>query len=275
MKMKAMVLSFVVLILFFIVFSPGVSGLRSEAALQIQTYFFREKSVFNQVGLDLDVPTGRDYSGSGWCRNIKLFHPGNNFPHNDGKGEMSILYNFGDFEKERSTFYDPNSDYFNAHYGVYAIRLEQGVWGWENGKLNVEALADIIAFDQLDLVMASLGCPPSDRSFEYQITEIKEGPEMAGFSDWIQMDGLIQTNSPLHQKTENRLGYIQYGEPPKHYKGEDFPAVSMLGRLYLRYDQRHDVTVIYFVIGKTREFIDQTSKNYLMPIQWNNIKVQE
>lgn len=271
MKKKAMAVSLIILILAFILFSSSFAGLRSDLALQIQGQSFKEESVFNQVGLQLDIPTSKDYNKSGWCRNMKLYHPGDNFPHDEITGEMSILYNFGHFENGHSTFYDPNSDYFNAHYGVYAIQLEKGIFGWENEKLNVEAITNVVAFDQLELVMASLGCPTSRRHFDYQITDIKEGPAMAGFSDWIQINALINTNSPLHHMTKNRLGYVQYGAPSKDYDGEDFPVVSMLGRLYLRYDKPHNVTVIYFVIGKTQELIDQTSKDYLIPIQWNDV----
>lgn len=274
MKIKVIVLGLIVLILAvilsFILLSPRFAGLKSDLALQIQGQSFKEKSVFNQVGLQLDIPTGKDDSNSGWTRNMKLYHPGDNFPHDGGEANMSILYNFGGFEKGQSTFYDPNSEYFNAHYGVYAIQLEKGMFGWENGELNEAAITDVVAFDQLDLVMASLGCPVSQRHFDAEITSIKKGPAMAGFSDWIQMDALINTNSPLHHQTENHLGYVQYGVPPKDYNGVDFPVVSMAGRLYLRYDSFHNVTIIYFVVGKTQEFIDQTSVDYLIPIQWKN-----
>jgi len=182
---------------------------------------------------------------------------------------MSILYNFGRFQNGCATFYDPDSDYFNAHYGVYAIRLENDIFGWENGEPVVAEIVDIVAFDQEDLVMASLGCPRSKCHFDYEITSIKENVSMSGFSDWTQIDAIIDTNSPLHHKTKNLIGYLQYGEPPKDYVGEDFPVVAMKGRLYLRYDETRETTVIYFVIGKSQELIDQTSADYLMPIRWN------
>jgi|GEM_PF-2839895 len=271
MKKIVTVLVVIILILAYILFSPSVAGLRSNLALQIQGQSFRSKSVFNQVGLQLDIPTGKDNNQSGWTGNMKLYHPGNNFPHGEIPGEMSILYNFGDFEKGHSTFYDPNSEYFNAHYGLYAIHLEKGIFGWDNEKLNVEAITKVVAFDQLDLVMDSLGCPVSQRHFDYEITDIKEGPVMAGFSDWVQIDALINTNSPQHQQRENHLGYVQYGVPPSDYNGVDFPVVSMAGRLYLRYDSLHNVTIIYFVVGKTQKFINETSVDYLIPIQWKNL----
>ena len=273
MKKKVLI---VVLIVFTIavmvdilLFSSSAAGLRSDLALEIQGVSFIGESVFDQVGLQLDIPTARDYCGSGWCKNMKLFDSGDVFPHHGDGGEMSILYNFGRFQNGCATFYDPDSDYFNAHYGVYAIRLENDIFGWENGKLDVAKIVKIVAFDQEDLVMASLGCPRSKCHFDYEITSIKENVSMSGFSDWTQIDAIIDTNSPLHHKTKNLIGYLQYGEPPKDYVGEDFPVVAMKGRLYLRYDETRETTVIYFVIGKSQELIDQTSADYLMPIRWN------
>lgn len=270
MKIKVMIGTLVILTVafVFILVSPSAAGLKSDLILQLQGKTYQANSVFNQVGLALEIPTSKDVKESGWTSHMKLYHPGQNFPHDGGNGEMSIIYNFGQFENGCSTFYDPDSDYFNAHYGVYAIHLEQGIFGWKNGQLDVEAIKRIVMFDQLDLVMASLGCPVLQRTFECEITDIKDGPVMAGFSDWIQMDASIKTNSPLHHQTGNHLGYIQYGEPPKNYQGEDFPVISTRGRLYLRYDETRKVTIIYFVIGATQAFIDQTSEDYLMPIQW-------
>ena len=252
-----------------LLFSARTAGLRSDLALQIQGTSFIGASVFNQAGLQLDIPTARDYGGSGWCKNMKLFDADDVFFDHGVGGEMSILYNFGRFQNGRATFYDPASDYFNAHYGIYAIRRENDVFGWEDGKLDVAEIVKIVAFDQEELVMASLGCPRSKCHFDYEITGIKEDLSMSGFSDWTQIDANIDTNAPLHHQTKNLIGYLQYGEPPKDYVGEDFPVVTMKGRLYLRYDDERDTTVIYFVIGKSQNLIDQTSTDYLLPIRWN------
>jgi len=77
MKKKVLI---VVLIVFTIavmvdilLFSSSAAGLRSDLALEIQGVSFIGESVFDQVGLQLDIPTARDYCGSGWCKNMKLF----------------------------------------------------------------------------------------------------------------------------------------------------------------------------------------------------------
>ena len=258
----------VAIMLVWLLFSSGAAGLRSDLALKIQGTSLIGTSVFNQAGLDLDIPTARAYRDSGWGRNMKLFDVGAAFPHPGEGGQLSILYKFGHFQKGRSTFYDPDSDYFNAHYGVYAIALQNGVFGWANGELEVAELVKVVAFDQDDLVMASLGCPRSKYHFEYQITGIREAVSLSGFSDWTQIDADIETNSPQHHQTKKLIGYLQYGEPPADYQGEDFPVVAMKGRLYLRYDAARKVTVVYFVIAKTPALIEQTSTAYLLPIRW-------
>jgi hypothetical protein len=198
---------------------------------------------------------------------MKLFHSGDDFPHR-GTGELSILYNFGAFDGSRSNFYNPDADTFNAHYGVYAIHQTDRVFGNQNGAVDVNTVTDLVAFDQLDLVMTSLGCPTDLKHFDAQITAIQPGPAMAGFSDWVQIDATILTNAPLYREQGFQLGTLQYGRPPDNYTGPDFPVVPMLGRLYLRYDQPRQITVIYFVIAKNETIVEQTSTDYLQPIAW-------
>lgn len=248
-------------------FSLPMAGLRSDWVLQVQSASFESASVFHQVGLNLKVPSDADTGDGRWCDHIKLYHCGENFPH-QGSGELSILYNFGAFDNGRSAFYNPDADTFNAHYGVYAIHQSDGIFGFKDGNIDVKAITDLVSFDQLKLVMTSLGCPKSLKQFHSQITGIQPGPAMAGFNNWIQIDATIQTNSPQYQAHDFELGTLQYGQPPKNYSGPDFPVVAMVGRLYLRYDESYQVTVIYFVIGKNMTMVEETSAQYLMPIEW-------
>lgn len=248
-------------------FSLPLAGLRSDWILQAQGASFETTSVFHQAGLALAVPTSAQTGDNRWCDHMKLFHCGENFPHR-GAGELSILYNFGAFKDGRSAFYNPESDTFNAHYGVYAIHQSDRIFGYQNGAVDVDAITDLVAFDQLELVLTSLGCPASLKHFDAQITGVQPGPEMAGFTDWVQIDANIQTNAPLYQEQSFQLGTLQYGRPPANYADSDFPVVPMLGRLYLRYDQPRQITVIYFVIVKDARLIEQTCADYLKPIIW-------
>lgn len=238
--------------------------------LQVQGASFESASVFHQTGLKLRVPTLTDSDNGRWCEHMKLFHCGENFPHK-GSGELSILYNFGAFENGRSAFYNPDADTFNAHYGVYAIHQTSGSFGFKDGNVDTKAITDLVSFDQLQLVMTSLGCPKTLKQFHSQVIGIQPSPAMAGFNDWVQIDAMIQTNSPQYQAHDFELGTLQYGQPPENYSGPDFPVVPMVGRLYLRYDETRQITVIYFVIGKNETIVDETSEHYLMPIEWSSI----
>ncbi|MBI4857287.1 MAG: hypothetical protein HY818_11170 [Acetobacterium woodii] len=258
---------FVLVLVALLCFSSSLAGLRSDWVLQAQGASFETTSVFHQAGLELAVPTSARTGDNRWCKHIKLYHCGENFPH-QGAGELSILYNFGSFNDGRSAFYNPESDTFNAHYGVYAIHQTDRIFGYQNGAVDVKAITDLVAFDQLELVMTSLGCPAALKHFDAQITAIQPGPTMAGFSDWVQLDAVIQTNAPLYQERDFQLGTLQYGHPPDYYAGPDFPVVSMVGRLYLRYDQPRQLTMIYFVIGKDAAMVEATSTDYLKPIKW-------
>lgn len=263
----------IVIVLFYLLcFSLPLAGLRSDWILQAQSASFETASVFHQTGLALTVPTSAQTGDGRWCDHMKLYHCGENFPHR-GSGELSILYNFGVFEDGRSTFYNPQADTFNAHYGVYAIHQSDRIFGYQNGSVDVQAITNLVAFDQLELVLTSLGCPASLKHFDAQITGIQPGPEIAGFTDWIQIDATIHTNAPLYQEQNFQLGTLQYGRPPADYSGPDFPVVPMLGRLYLRYDQPRQLTVIYFVIGKDAPLIEQTCADYLLQIVWPGVTV--
>ena len=255
---------------YLVCFGQPLAGLRSDAVLRVQSASFETISVFHQAGLKLTVPTSAQTGDGRWSPRMKLFHSGEDFPHT-GSGELSILYNFGAFASGRSAFYDPAADTFNAHYGVYAIQQREGIFGYHDGAVDVNAITDLVAFDQLDLVLASLGCPAAQKHFSAQITEIQPGPAMAGFSDWIQIDASILTNAPLFKEQGFQLGTLQYGRPPADYNGPDFPLTPMVGRLYLRYDQTRQLTVIYFVIGKDAALVDQTSADYLWPIVWDSV----
>lgn len=258
---------FVIILVTLLCFSLPLAGLRSDWVLQAQSASFETASVFHQAGVELVIPTSAQTGDDRWCNRMKLFHSGENFPHR-GSGELSILYNFGAFANGRSAFYNPDAATFNAHYGVYAIHQTDGVFGYRDGAVDVKAITDLVAFDQLELVMTSLGCPAALKHFDAQITGIQPGPEIAGFTDWIQIDATIQTNAPLYREQNFQLGTLQYGRPPADYSGPDFPVVPMLGRLYLRYDQPRQITVIYFVIGKDENLIEQTCQDYLKPIKW-------
>lgn len=264
----------VLLSLYLLAAAPALAGLRSDLVLRAQTASFAGQSVFVQTGLKLTVPTSAQTGDGRWTDTMKLFHCGDNFPH-QGPGELSILYNFGAFDGGRSSFYDPEAVTFNAHYGVYAITATKGPFGYRNGLPDGDAITDLVAFDQLQLVLASLGCPPAQGHFEAQVTSIKAGPTMAGWSDWIQLDATILTNAPLYQEQGFQLGTLQYGSPPPDYPGPDFPVVPMLGRLYLRYDPARQLTVIYFVIAKDAATLETTSQTYLQPIAWQTVKSQD
>lgn len=257
--------------LYLLAAAPALAGLRSDLLLRAQTASFAGQDVFAQSGLDLTLPTSAQTGDGRWTDTIKLFHCGDNFPH-QGFGQLSILYNFGAFEDGRSGFYNPQAATFNAHYGVYAIRQTGGPFGYQNGLPDGDALTDLVAFDQLQLVLASLGCPPAQGHFVAQITGIKPGPTMAGWSDWTQIDASILTNAPLYRETDFQLGTLQYGAPPADYPGPDFPLVPMLGRLYERYDPARQLTVIYFVMAKDGATLEATSQTYLQPIVWQSVK---
>ena len=272
MKVRWLVLSVLLIVLLIIV---GIPECRSDTALFLQSIMLSDQDLFKSSGLKLSIPTGNTVTNSSWGETMKSFQPGPDFPHGDSTGRLSILYNFGDFENGRSSFYDPDADTYNAHYGVYAIALDEGIFGFRDNEPDLDAITRLVAFDQLNLVMASLGCPTAKGVFEAEIIKVKNHISMAGFDDWIKIDAKITTNSPLHQKIQFQRGYLQYGAPPKNYQGQNFLPVDMVGRLYLRYDADVNLTIIYFAIAKNENIVEKTSQDYLIPIQWLKTEVKK
>ncbi|WKY48046.1 hypothetical protein Q5O24_01580 [Eubacteriaceae bacterium ES3] len=272
MKVRWLMISCLVVMLLMIALIPEC---RSDTVLFVQSLLLSDQDIFKSSGLKLVIPTGKTVPSSEWDESMKSFQPGQDFPHEDAVGRLSILYNFGDFKNGRSTFYNPDAACFNAHYGVYAVQLDEGIFGFKNGEPDLEAVTKLVAFDQLNLVMASLGCPKSERTFESELTDVEKNIDMAGFNDWIKIDARITTNSPLHQKNAFQQGYLQYGQPPRDYRGGNFLLIDMSGRLYLRYDADVNLTIIYFVIARNKNIVNETSRDYLIPIQWVKTEVKE
>jgi hypothetical protein len=249
---------------------PATAPLRSHLALAVQSRFFRVPDPLRQAGIRLEFPVGGLWTGS-----MKRFLMSGDYAFAGASGQMdiAILYNFGRFSRGRSSFYDSHSPCYNAHYGAYAVRLKDNgasgaPFGWTlDGQPDLRALAALTGYDQTALVMGSLGCPPEKYSFLFRMTDLHSGCRIGEFSDWVSVDGEIRTNAPLHRKTGELPGYLQYGSPPD-YRGEDFLLMDLRGRLYMRYDPRTDLTVILFAIAQERETVEELSENNLWQVRW-------
>lgn len=176
---------------------------------------------------------------------------------------MLVRYSFGAYEGLHSGFYDSSSNYFLSFYGCYIIELEEddqalyrdGVWD--------EALLEKIPTYDLDvLVLGSLGCDREDST--YEIEERSYGHNLAGLEGWARFDAKVFTRSPDHEMERLYPAYLQYGLPPEKTQ-VDFPRVTLEGRMYARYFPGESVYVLFFILGKERDFLQQTEEQFIRP----------
>ncbi|PKK39400.1 hypothetical protein ABB02_01249 [Clostridiaceae bacterium JG1575] len=226
------------------------SGRRCEIALFLQGRTMEGTSLFKKRGLHLQIPLVQGFTPS-----MKLFHAGEVLPQT----QVTVLYNFGAWRNQRSTFYDPSSPLYNTHYGAYAIAGPQPV-------LAPAPLAEIFRYDQLGLVLESLGFE-GPGVFQWRLTQSQQNVRLSGFSDWQRLDAEVYTNGPLHAQTAFLPGYLQYGSPPP-YRGEPFAPVSMAARLYVRYDAVADLTIVYYILTSDAHLLQTVDERALQKIQW-------
>jgi hypothetical protein len=70
-------------------------------------------------------------------------------------------------------------------------------------------------------------------------------------------------NSSIHQYNRDYISYIQYGKPPKDYKGDNFPETILAGRIYSRYFPEYNVSILLYIITPNFEIIEETDTEIL------------
>lgn len=263
-----------VLFLLFLLISLGITltffrhpnGILSRLVMLPVSYYHSQKSLFNKLDITLTLPNGRDFPGADWYPFHLYFNDDQGFSKYAGRDlSYTVLYNFPDFKGSArgAAYYDPDSPYYSGFYGAYLIQahdLQGPPYGFTEEGVNLKEIQWLPQYDQLKLVLPSLGCPPELRKFQVEVTEVKTGQSLMGMEDWVQVDATLVTNSPLHRYKGYQRGYLQYGLPPKDYRGEDFPLITVQGRIYARYFEEPRVTMVLYLMGSSGDFVETWSK---------------
>lgn len=261
-RIKLIALGLILLGFFF------VPGLRSELVMRPASLLAYQDSVMKQHGFHLVLPDGCATWERDWTSSMKLFHA-RAFESADQPVSATILYNFARFSKERSLLYDPDSLYEMAYYGAYAVSREGSElpFGFDaQGELNQSEASLIPLYDLQMLVLRGLGCPPELAKAEITAFEeriVKEGEPLAG---WIRVDAEIETRSLVHEKGAWNQNDLQYGPPPKSVE-EDFPPLTLKGRLYVKEFPQWESTVFLYVFAKDEGLIDATDRDFLQKVR--------
>ncbi|MDD4680625.1 MAG: hypothetical protein PHP79_07035 [Clostridia bacterium] len=264
---KAIIIIFMIAIF---IFSPACASIRSYAVMFPYSYLHQRNSVLAKNQISFRIPGGKHTSQADWYPFVITFNASEGLSSYLGESvEFTILYNFGhfNFREGTSTYYDPNSPYYSSFYGGYIIKpADEGrkIGFQEDNTVNVEELAKITEYDQKYLVLSSLGCPVKQRVFNEEISTMQYEVEYAGYDNWVQVDSMIQTNSPVHEYREFQRGYLQYGKPMGRFHFvEDFPVINLNGRVYVRYFKDLQATVVLYIMAPSWITINEADEEIL------------
>ena len=238
--------------------------LRSYLVMSVYSRYNNKDSVMRNQGFDIDIKGGAYTPKKDWYPFVNIYDTSYEFSRHTGEDlSLTVLYNFGAFNGRSSSFYDESSKYFAAFYGAYVLRDNQNpdsAYGFAGEKINVDDIAKVAMFDYKYLVIEDLGCPYP--VFEIEEYETTGGLEYAGYKGWVRIDAEMTSNSPSHMRHGKKLGYIQYGPPISNGK-DDFYEIVLYGRMYARYFEKYQATVVIYVMGADKEMIEECDNGIL------------
>ena len=226
--------------------------LRSHIVMSVYSAQQLSASVLRERGMDIRIPIA-----DGWYPQMLAFNADGFAAWSGIDARMTVLYTFGafDLKTRASSLYDPASDKYSAFYGAYAVRKEDGVFGFgEDGALNLGEITQAVRYDDTQLVLASLGC--KEPVFEVERTDTMPDAICAGSGGWTRIDAALRVSGTAHAYREDKLAYLQYGAPPP-YAGEDFAVTQMSGRVYAKYFPEFDCAVMMYCLAPSIKAVDE------------------
>jgi hypothetical protein len=239
--------------------------LRSYAVMSVYSRYNYKSSVMESQGFNIDIKGGLSTAKKDWYPFVNTYDTSYEFSrYTGGELALTVLYNFGAFDSLRSSsFYNEESDYFAAFYGAYVVHDESGegtYYGFTDGGADIDKIAQVAMFDYKYLVIQDLGC--DSPVFELTHYDAQENTDYIGYSGWTRIDAKMLSNSPSHTRVEKKLGYIQYGLPQDNGK-YDFYTIDLYGRMYARYFEEYESTVVIYVMGADQDIIDECDDEIL------------
>gem|GEM_PF-825838 len=172
---------------------------------------------------------------------------------------LTIYYAFGAFDSwSHARFYDENSPYYSAFYGGYVVENVG-----EDVSVHQKMIETIPAYDYQYLILKDLGCPEDMLFFEPKIVSVEENVEISGYLDWTRYDVQIDTRGSAHTRQGFVRHDLEFGTPPIPLEG-DFSKISLLGRIYTRYDASLDTLLILYVIAPSEAVVSATDCESLL-----------
>ena len=256
-KLIIIVLSFIALAAILLALPPT----RSYMVMSVYSAIENRQSVMSENDFKIDVP-----SEKGWYPFVITFNTANFGKWSDTGADMSIMYNFAAFNLDTlsSGIFDAKDEKHSSFYGAYALSQEDGYFGYTAGKVDLDEIVLTFKYDYKFLVLKDLGCTYPD--FEVTDSKITEDVTFLDMDGWTRIDAVMETNAMLHTYKENHTSYIQYGKPVD-WALDDFPLITMYGRLYIKIFEEYDSTVIVYAMSPFETTIEQCDAKLLQNVE--------
>ena len=231
--------------------------LRSYLVMHFYSKYNEKSSVMQQMGFEVDIPGGNSTPKKDWYPFVNIFDASSRFSNYTNQDlTLSVLYNFGAFSGKSSSIYDDTSPYFSAFYGAYVVKnneIPNTPYGFQNGTIVFDEIMKVALYDYKYIVIGDLGC--INPVFEVLSYDISDSVNYAGYDGWVKINADIKTNSVSHNFKSKKAGYIQYGKPQNNDK-PDFYEITLKGRMYARYFEQFDSTIVIYVMGEDSNMIE-------------------
>lgn len=237
--------------------------LRSLFVMSIYSGIHEKESIMDRENFNIKIPGGLTTNSHDWYPLVMTF----NADSYRGRGSeiqgMTILYNFPafNFSTRTNTFYEKDSKYNSSFYGAYVVQSPSNLpyCYKEDGTPNFDELIHTFNYDYKNLVLESLG----NADFEFVVQQFKsETVDYLGYSDWVMVSANVKTNSVSHEFNGNKRSYLQYGRPLSK-PDENFTKIIMYGRLYMRFFQEYNSTIIMYIMTPSYDILNECDNNIL------------
>jgi len=257
-RMKKWLILLIVLILAAMPAAWFFPALQSYAVMGVYSAVQAGESVMQKNGFSIKMDPAQ-----GWYPFVLTYNADGFSSWSGIEADMSILYGFGAFDAaaRTSSLYDENSPFYSAFFGAYAVQKDSGPFGfYGDGSLNMDEVTAAVDYDYTQLVMRNFGC--ENPVFSLDEYTVRQGISYAGSDGWTRIDALMRLNGVAHNFYEHRTAYLQYGRPTRPLQ-EDFAVIDMAGRVYAKYFEAFDCTVMLYVMAPDTQMVDMCDRDIL------------
>ncbi len=270
-------LSIVIILIVGFLFTPFYQVVKSYAVMSVYSKIHDNASFMKKEGIRIKMPGGLSTFKKDYFPFVMTYDTTEEFSrYLDTDVDLVVLYNFGAMEwlKGSSLMYNEDSPYYSGFYGAYVARyndIERQYGEKENGDIDIEEIMEVTNFDLKVLVMRSIGNKTPHIDYKV-VNEDKPYTRTIDGLDFKVYDAELYMDGMNHEYSRDYTAYIQYGKPPKSKEPiESFKKMNGYGRIYVYFDYDTSVSYFFYIIGPTKETIEETEVKFILPSEISGI----